>query len=435
MYLLDNPFERLQGRMLLYVLQQFLEFIQAYYLAGQEEDLTLDVHALIEYMNTMWEHPLGKNASEIFWAIPGFTCFFLSEDRFLSPSMKQLKLDESPPPPKEVYFKDGTLDTATKQNAAHKLPSHSSMFVFNFLQRSAFSFVGATLERLEGGVATRGVVQITGFGAAVERRILESWLCPYSRVSFQAGPMSQYSDDNASRTSIFETTLTGMFRRPMDGSGGFIDPALAAFSSRKWKKPHEVMCGISVKEAFRIFLEDEHFLPNVHSSGFIGVIHSLDSLYTESKPDEAPWSSFSFADRIELLEFYHEEERFVAAYGETRTNGGKYVTISLLEYWRAAVVGFSAKCIMGVHDKLVDLSRSGRQVDVKTTEYIKEKHKTLLDTARPTAYEYLNAVEPVYVRRQKLAKEPAQPFPSELVDHIASFLVHPDLEWPELFQK
>ena len=258
----------------------------------------------------------------------------------------------------------------------------------------------------------------TAFGAAVERLVMSVWLCPYHRTSL---PMQSIENlgMSTSRYTMIEIAIRGELRVLPNAAEKFYDGTrmAEAFSARKWKKEREIWSGITVKQLFRIILDDEQFVRKADIGTFLAVLHALDTEYNKSTSSKkAPWNFFTFQDRIDLLDFSHSQnfvDKYVILSSSER--------VSALEYWRSAVIGFSAKTVFQVYEALNDPTRNG-QARPETIRYIQEKREEFLGVCRPLVHAYLNVIEPIYLRRQARSKEPALPFPDELVDHVAAFL-------------
>ena len=222
---------------------------------------------------------------------------------------------------------------------------------------------------------------------------------------------------STSRYTMIEIAIRGELRVLPNAAEKFYDGTRMAFSARKWKTEREILSGITVKQLFRIILDDEQFLRKADIGTFLAVLHALDTEYNKSTSSKkAPWNFFTFQDRIDLLDFSHSQnfvDKYVILSSSER--------VSALEYWRSAVIGFSAKTVFQVYEALNDPTRNG-QARPETIRYIQEKREEFLGVCRPLVHAYLNVIEPIYLRRQARSKEPALPFPDELVDHVAAFL-------------
>ena len=433
---LQNPLGKIRGRLLLYGLQQLLTSANCGSLTMTRggDEIPIDASEYQQFVESIFQKVIAllgsafdsdfgpaKEIAHRLWSIPGFTNFFLSEDRFLSAAMKRWKLEGIPPPP---------MNKQEENDGSIQLPSTSTNFVSKLLGQSDLALAGRAED------SKNLIVSTTAFGAAVERRFLECWQCPYSRASV---PLDAF--EGVSRDRFFLCALCGMFRlgirnhRPNsntedDSPTQELENAKSALSSRTFKRENEVMCGITMKDAFRVILEDEHIVDQCHSNPTTACLTTytliaLGDTFREGKSNEAPWKFFTFRDRIDLLELFQEH---VFSEKSARPNDP---IISVLAYWCTAVLGFSASTVFGVYDTLTGPSCRGK-VRPQTTKLVQKKRQELLEEPRKKVQVYLDVIEPAYLRRQLRLKVRAMPFPDELADHIAAYLANEQVDLPIL---
>jgi hypothetical protein len=435
--LLKNPMKQIRGRLLLYAFQQLMAYGNSKAMMAPhfddsdpeyEEFTVTTFQQVFDYITVRLQGAIdisasGKEVAELLWSIPGFVCFFLSEEIFLSPTMKQWKLEGNLPPPKDKYYRDGTLQPLSRKKSSYQLHAGSTSLIFILMEKTVLA-MGTSVTQIyaDGGLRNLNL-QSTAFGAAMERRLLESWLCPYARASF---PLESMGNAKGKRSEKFSGALAGHFRSTNDASGTHYDETKEAISSRLWKKPDEIMSGVTIKQALCNIIDDEHLIQQCNLGHLLLFLHALDADYDASNPTEAPWKHFTFQDRIDVLDFYHRQDNVI-----------KYCvlfdgsTICFQEYWCSVVLGLSSKTVFKVYETLVDPSGPGAS-SPKTIQYIKEKRDSLLAQPRRLVQIYLNVVEPKYLRRQELAKEQALPFPNELLDHIASYLAKASVDCADI---
>ena len=453
--LLASPLEKIRGRTLLYAFQQLLAFANSgCMLPPGASDSCLEDYALcsrklfqdvfdslkasltpesrvatlsqiafesfdLDYPSDMLEPGQGKKTAERILSIPGLANFILSEDRFISPAMKQWKEQGIPPPPEEEFDVIESLIPSSVPDGSCKIPLASYTLLDKFLRRCVFAIGEAKVGVQSENEDIRLVnLKSTAFGAAVERLIMSVWLCPYHRMSL---PMESVENFSTSRYRLIEIAIRGNLRVATNATGKFYDSTRMALSARNWKTDTEILSGITVKQLFRIMLDDEQFIHTADPGNILAVLHALDTEYSKTNSSKkAPWKFFTFQDRIDLLDFSHSQNfvdmRVILSNSEYNS---EYV--SVLEYWRSAVIGFSAKTVFQVYEALNDPTRNG-QARPATIRSIQEKREGFLWMCRPSVHAYLHVIEPVYLGRQARSKEPALPFPDELVDHIAAFL-------------
>ena len=156
--LLFPPFEKIRGRMLLYAFQQLLAFANSGCMLppGASHSPFLEVFDWIgdsltpefrvatlsqiafqsfdlDCLSDMFEPGQGKKIAERILSIPGLVNFFLSENRFISPTMKQWKEQGIPPPPKEQFDMAGSLIPSSMHDSSYKIPIASFTLVDEFL--------------------------------------------------------------------------------------------------------------------------------------------------------------------------------------------------------------------------------------------------------------------------------------------------------------
>ena len=166
--LLFPPFEKIRGRMLLYAFQQLLAFANSGCMlppgascSPEEYDTystklfrdvidsigdsltpefrvaTLSQIAFqsfdLDCLSDMFEPGQRKKTAERILSIPGLVNFFLSENRFISPTMKQWKEQGIPPPPKEQFDMAGSLIPSSMHDSSYKIPIASFTLVDEFL--------------------------------------------------------------------------------------------------------------------------------------------------------------------------------------------------------------------------------------------------------------------------------------------------------------
>ena len=423
---LQNPLGKIRGRLLLYGLQQLLTSTNCGSLTMTRggDEIPIDASEYQQFVESIFQKVIAllgsafdsdfgpaKEIAHRLWSIPGFTNFFLSEDRFLSAAMKRWKLEGIPPPP---------MNKQEENDGSIQLPSTSTNFVSKLLGQSDLALAGRAED------SKNLIVSTTAFGAAVERRFLECWQCPYSRASV---PLEAFEGESTDR--LFLGAFCGMFRLgirqnlPNPNMEGIpsreLENAKAALTSREFKKENEVMCGITMKDAFRVILEDGHVLDRT----VFMALFALGDTFREGKRDEAPWKFFTFQVRIDLLELFQE---YLSSEKITGPNGP---IVSVLAYWCTAVLGFSASTVFGVYDTLTGPSCRGK-VRPQTTKLVQKKRQELLEEPRKKVQVYLDVIEPAYLRRQLRLKIPAMPFPDELADHIAAYLANEQVDGPHL---
>ena len=339
------------------------------------------------------------------WAIPNFTNFFLAEDIFLSSTMKQWKIEGIPAPRKKDVC---SICTSLSLNSYQQHPSLTAL-LFRLHSRSALDFGEARSG--QGGLLLQ--MRATKFGMAIERLNLESWRCPYSRASICVEMPEQ--SGLISRSNVFWGMFMGMYRDFVvcEGENGRPSFEGEVFSDRRGKRENEIMSGLTVKQLYRVMLDDEDYIVTSNPRTFIVSLDCLDDASRTAKKGEGPWDFFTSDDRLELLDMSFEKTSL------NQTGRWNETQVALLDQWRLSVLGLASESVFGVYDTMVS---QARQVCANASEYIRMRREELLMKPRLKVQEYLNSIEPQYLTQQSRNQEVALPFPDELIDHIGCYL-------------
>ena len=374
-------------------------------LCREQDSMPTDIggRLVIIFFNAMEEFTAKERIVQRFWAIPNLANVFLSKGIFISPAMLHLR-DQGLPAPRERFIGFNQLDPATIIPKDMKLPFLYLKILHLFFHIAA------------GKAYDTGHVRATTLSVAILRTRLEAWKDPFARASV---PIYN-EEDKESIAKVRCFLFHDAFRIAIDQ---IVEPESSEDDLSPFLKNDELAPGITVKEFFVLVLADESlYFTLPRSSKHVILFLTNKSLGLTVPCMETAWKSFSASDRIEVMDLLNRSEHsdYLAT---VLVAPGKRMLAYLLE----TAVGISTRTL----PRLQDLARS---MTVKPSEetlgVLANVHESLLDAEtesggpRALVHMYHNLVHE-YHRTHYSAQDFLPDMPSELLTHIADFLLSP----------
>lgn len=401
-WILEKPKQRLKGRLFLYAIQQFRALLKTrdMPLANSSElRELLGVHILIPICN---HEEADQSTLDLIWAIPGFANYFLNDEILLSEAMKGFKDKGIPPPPPEVFGKDGKIDPKTEYDPKLQLAFPYCEFVVRFFSSVAGNYAEDEISPY---------LKNNPLSAAIIRTMMKVWMCPYSRVSFKSTP----SADPVKRPWVPRNEcLYMLFRAPHH-------PGDKPFR-QKYIQEHELTPGLTVKQMLKIIMDDESLFFTLRKDMAAGLLWSLTYSNGDMAKSKGPWRFLTNEDRVDLLDHFQEwrprAPKVVCQKPEAQE------MCDLEDFVVILLTGYTTKTLF----QLYEIAKR-RNAHKNTIMMIKENRKELLENIRPSVDIYLDIVETKYQQAMDASGSKPQPFPEELIDKIGEYALPDNYEF------
>ena len=414
--ILKAPLQLISGRNLLYAFQQLRSYLlETDVFTGSEDQLKID--------SLMYEHVnqhlvgLGKNtqADEFrasMWASPGFANYFLSDEVYLSPQLKEMKVNRIPPPPSETFLDFGTVDFQSSHDALLQFPMPYARFL------SAFSLYGMFSETeplLENPLSLAGA-----------RHVMRNWTDDYSRLSYPAyqGP-----------------SLCPWYRGKY--FWGVYSNLTEELKSRRQPcipmSEDELVPGLTLKQFLRVLLVDD-------SSLFDNDKWTQQAVYPDliylascqiSDPDHSVWTCLTIGDRVDLLELFFKcwcgRELWMKKLDPDRGED----SLCMLQLCGKLILGNQTKTFMGMYHVamntfMLSSDDSNDDEQTKALRVLSFYRDELVRDILPSVKAYFRSVVQ-HLKEQNLhldkASFCASSFPQELLELIAEYSVRDTFDW------
>ena len=398
-WILENPNERLKGRLLLYAFQwtrHFLEGIDPLEALSLHHDISIQSASKsfgMEIVTLGLENsPQIKRFFSRLWSSPGFANYFLSGEIFLSKHMKELKMNNlvDELPPQEELLANGTIDPRTKRDLSIHIPFPFIELMFSIFQLTVV-YSSYNSETNLSKLALNAV-----------RVSMKAWTCPFVRASIP----------------------TQLFNVKKSGQGPFCrcDMLLSLLVMSKFffKKtldaPDELLPGLTAKDFLSFLITEETLYHMVNKRKLRYIFTFLDIENDSNEKGEGAWEFLSISDRLLLFNEVqkmsqpgHQLDDFNCA-----SVGGCLI--------RAVTVG-STKYVLGMYDRMVEVLKQPQpSISRQTANRLGSLKNTIIKHTFPSIATYLEVLEPMY-RHQMFEEfgEDAHDFPDDVVLVIAEY--------------
>ena len=382
----DDPI--LKGRTFLCALQYLKNYLHEH--DNFSNDFPQDVRGKLEgwIFRQLQDGSVTERKIQYIWSSPGFANYFLSEQILLSPAMQRRK--------------DQNQDVDTIQESDRLAPLFYE-FLVRFFYRSALSF--------DNPNQTEPRLRSLPLAAGVVRQIMRLWKNPYSREGIPTFESSEIQSNSLQHwLSVPQSDFFYMVFK-----ASYTQPAGAAFL-KPYKQANDMVPAMTAKEFFVTVLRSNLFTR--FSQEPMGPDLLTDIYNTHAKDQTNPASPFSvwtISDRMELLDLFHSWK----APNIRMVNPD--VPMSHIHHIRDHMVEriLGGKC--NILLKLHAAVQSSDCCSPKTKVLMERLLDPMMNNAMIFARAYVNVVEPKYVNRQRKLNQKAQPFPEEVIEHIAGF--------------
>ena len=334
------------------------------------------------------------------WSLPGFANAFLSNEIFLSPTMKQYKEEGLPPLAKYdmVETDDGSYHyNATPERLMKELNVHYALWIAAvYAQSVKYASAGGKTWRL----------------AALLRNGFECWTCPYTRSSFPAYSGIPFGCISLNRSEFFHSLLlsAGLFGEEWSPSG--LGP---------WLRKGEILPGMTLKALFAVTMEDEaYFLIRYCAKKalcecFTNLVDHIE------RCDKLSKQQLSAGDRWELLKTW-------STWTPVGPNMLIFMNGSLEAIYVRFIIGCRADNLFDLYDLANDefALQSWKDDDVQRRNnallaLIKGIRSGALESSKPLAAAYVEVIEPLYEEQMIRSGLDIMPFPEDAEDLISEF--------------
>ena len=288
--ILTAPLERLNrtnSRLLVYCFQQLEEFSSqdpTLFFSGNQEIKEFIARNIV---CLFYNRSVSNDAFDLMWAVPGMANYFLSEERFLSTVMKERKRNGLEPMtealqklPKPLTFLDDqkVLKSEEECPGTHIIPLFGSM-IQRFLKNSGF-------RHNHTGLVLRNPMR----SGAIVRRVLRSFSCPYSRLSYPSFSRWYGIADKHAPMFVMRKDLV-------------CDLITTALREREWNdfraRKEEVIPGLTMNELLNTLIDSpEYFL---HNDKFTKIFKGI-ILLQQDNLKEGPLQYLTIDERLGLLD-------------------------------------------------------------------------------------------------------------------------------------
>jgi hypothetical protein len=384
----QHPFQQIKGRYFLYLLQEFkracIEDPRVYDnsrgVLGILEETTL---GQIEY--AFRTHGAAKFAQLVF-AIPGFASFFFSDDLLLSRVAAEKK--RSGEELSEEELADGSLELSL-----------------------AFSDVVQALFR--GFILHNGDIRDKPLSAALLRRTMMFWQCPYTRASFSPiRPLDEANHQPVGSTFDRSYFFFTLFYSAYQYSSPTADRA---------RRKDEIVAGLTAKQFLTVLTEDVDFYHALPSNPVRALFHVIDWEHHLNQ-NEGPWKYLAASDRVELLnkaqrleeKLEHNLERPRLRH-HAQLEFGTPLDVKNELTW--LIISNQSNILLKMH-KAIDWNSGNGGYAAFRVGMVYNRHKRIAGWRTKW---YLEAIEPLYQREMERQGMPALSCPEDIVDHINEY--------------
>ena len=224
---------RIQGRLLLYYLQQLRGLV----IANANNLSDWDTGAIIALSERFDEVLQDEDDRRLIWSIPGFANYMLSEEILLSDEMKARMQANGPLPPKEVFVEYCEVDYTTSYENPITLPKQYWKLLLGIYSNSALIDDPRIKDLLPRN---------TSLTAAIIAHIMKAWTNPYIRAS-----MSSSRDLNDNSITL-QHLVSVCFAQALD-NGNFQN------CHERWRRDDEIVPGITVKDYLKTSMLHEAY--------------------------------------------------------------------------------------------------------------------------------------------------------------------------------
>jgi hypothetical protein len=402
-WILEKPKQRIKGRLFLYALQQFRALLKTrdMPLANSSElRELLSIHILVPICN---HEEVEQETIDLIMAIPGFANYMLNDEILLSEKMREYKEKDIPPPPPEVFARDGTIDPKTEYDPKIQLAFPYCEFVLRFFSSVAGNYAEDEISPY---------LKKNPLSAAIIRTVMACWMCPYTRVSFKSTP----SGDPATRHWVPRNECFYMlFRAPHH-------PGDKPFRE-EYIKESELTPGLTVKQMLKILMDDESLFFTLRKDMAAGLLWSLTYHNGDMAKQTGPWKFLTPKDRIELLDHFQDwrprAPRVICQKPENES------MCDLEDFIVILLTGSTTQTLFKLYDALKEVDNAHK----RTIMMIEENRKELLQDINPSVKAYFDIAEKKYQDAMAASGSHAQPFPEELLETIGEFALPSSYEF------
>ena len=323
------------------------------------------------------------------WSLPGFANAFLSNEIFLSPTMKQYKDEGLPPLAKYeiVERDDGSYHyNATPERLMKELNVHYALWIAAVYARSVkYASAGGKTWRL----------------AALLRNGFECWTCPYTRSSFPAYSGIPFGCISLNRSEFFHFLLASAGLSGEESPLDFVP----------WLRKGELLPGMTLKALFAVTMEDEAFFL-IRYCAKRALCECFTNLvdYIE-RCDKLSKQYLSAGDRWELLKIW-----------STWTPVGPKMPIlmdmPLDGIYLRCLFGSRADTVFDLYDLANDDVNGGNGMMHVLIMSIRSE---ALESSRVLAAAYVEVIEPLYEEQMIRSGLDIMSFPEDAEELIAEF--------------
>ena len=405
--ILKAPLQLISGRNLLYALQQLRSYLlETDVFTGSDDPRKID-DLVQKHVSQHFVEILGttetNDVRSSMWASPGFVNYFLSDELYLSPQLKEMKVNGIPPPPSEIFLDFGTIDPECSHDASLQFPVPYARFLVTFSMYSLFFHPAEHL--VEDPLSLAGA-----------RQVMRNWADDYSRLSYPTyqGPQSVY------RSTEYWAVYFYMIESLEYGC----QPCIPMSEG-------ELVPGLTMKQFLRVLLvDDSSVFENeswVHHKIYPYLVHLAAWQFKD--PDHTVWKSLTIEDRLELLELCFE-------YWCGRDLGRKRLdpdrdddSLCMLELYGKLILGKQTKTLMSMFHVALNTSTSMLSSDpsagqINVLGFLSNGRDELVGDILPSVKAYFQSVAH-HLKDRKVHSDKgdfcASSFPQELLELIAEY--------------
>jgi hypothetical protein len=343
----------------------------------------------------------NMDAVALWWAVPGFANYMLSDEIMLSRLMKERKdkgedvLTKAESEDKDIF----AISTGSDILKAAK--KHPGMFL-------PLSFC-AIVNQIHSTTAAVSVMKERSgdlpLQRAIIRRVMRNWNCPYWRASYVPLPVSTRGEGFWTVRNEF---ILNMLRASQVNTSFY----------KRSLEDGEVVPGLTMKQLFTVIVNDYSFLSSLDTpKSSLSVFEYFMNIFGEelerNEDGTRAMASVSAEDRLDLLEiFFKRWGKLAPLLGPQNPES----FASLFKY--LALGGNRSNVLLRLHDKMKTRQES-------TSEGVKElleaNYSTIVQEVTPQVMAFVDIFEGRYQRKMRILKEEPQPFPEDLIKLISEY--------------
>jgi hypothetical protein len=344
--------------------------------------------------------PMSTAFFQRLWSIPGFTSYFLSDEILLTTEMKAKK-DRGVALPRKVSY---DIENPPQYDPQVHLSDVWWKLFTNFCGNSIL---------LQSSVAVGLREDLLPLATACTRNSMKLFQCPYTRESFPS--FNSMPAGIISRSGFFVTMMSPYFGKGRD-----------ALASKLWQSnslgKDEILPGMTQKNFLRLYMEDESVVATVGEDLSYFLLKfwmrtkfmSLDD--DEESPGRLQSKSLPPSDRIELLEIWMD---WKVPDHMNKLPEELITSDTVRDMMLDILLGNGSKEVFALNDYLDENYSSANSTLPRCAKVIREHRLGIIDV--PQVFQYLEIVEPRYIRAMQDQGDKALPFPQEARELIAEF--------------